>query len=96
IAGRIHPDLENQIGFFVNTLALRDTVIGDESFMTLLSKVKQTTLEAYQHQIYPFDKLVELDVQRDISRSPIFDVMLVLQNTDEIKADCDLLFMKPV
>jgi len=95
IAGRIHPDLENQIGFFVNTLALRDTVIRDESFMTLLSKVKQTTLEAYRHQIYPFDKLVELDVQRDISRSPIFDVMLVLQNTDEIKADLQNVEIKP-
>ncbi len=96
IAGRIHPDLEHQIGFFVNTLALRDTVLGDESFMTLLSKVKQTTLEAYQHQVYPFDKLVEeLDVQRDISRSPIFDVMLVLQNTDEIKTDLPNVEIKP-
>ncbi len=95
IAGRIHPDLENQIGFFVNTLALRNTVVGSESFMTLLSQVKQTTLEAYQHQIYPFDKLVELDVQRDISRSPIFDVMLVLQNTDEINADLQNAELRP-
>ncbi|OQX10934.1 MAG: hypothetical protein BWK80_45270, partial [Desulfobacteraceae bacterium IS3] len=96
IAGRIHPDLEKQIGFFVNTLAMRDTVIGSENFISLLSKVKQTTLEAYQHQVYPFDKLVEeLDVQRDISRSPIFDVMLVLQNTDEIKADLPNVEIKP-
>ena len=88
IAGRIHPDLEDQIGFFVNTLALRDTIIGSETFMTLLKKIKQTTLEAYHHQVYPFDKLVEeLDIQRDMSRSPIFDIMMVLQNTDDINAN---------
>jgi NRPS condensation-like uncharacterized protein/acyl carrier protein len=58
IAGRNHPDLENQIGFYVNTLALRDTVISHESFKTFLLNVKQTTIEAYSHQLYPFDRLV--------------------------------------
>ncbi|MDM8517687.1 amino acid adenylation domain-containing protein [Desulfobacterales bacterium HSG16] len=84
IAGRSHPDLENQIGFYVNTLAIRDEVKGEETFNTLLSKVKQTTTMAYEHQIYPFDRLVqELDIQRDVSRSPVFDVMLVLQNNSD-------------
>jgi len=86
VAGRNHPDLENQIGFYVNTLALRDNISGNESFKTLLSKVKQTFTEAYQHQIYPFDRLVEeLNIQRDVSRSPIFDVMMVLQNDANVK-----------
>jgi amino acid adenylation domain-containing protein/non-ribosomal peptide synthase protein (TIGR01720 family) len=84
IAGRNHPDLEDQIGFYVNTLALRDQITGDESFADILSKVRQTAAAAYEHQIYPFDKLVEeLNVSRDVSRSPIFDVMLVLQNPEQ-------------
>ncbi len=96
IAGRNHPDLEDQIGFFVNTLALRDTVSGNETFKSLLAKVRQTTLEAIMHQMYPFDRLVkELDIQRDVSRSPLFDVMLVLQNTEEVNADFENLEITP-
>ncbi|MBF0450080.1 MAG: amino acid adenylation domain-containing protein [Candidatus Magnetomorum sp.] len=90
IAGRNHPDLEDQIGFYVNTLALRDQINGNDSFKKLLKTVKQTTIDAYEHQVYPFDRLVEeLNVQRDVSRSPIFDSMMVLQNNDikEIKLD---------
>ncbi len=83
IAGREHPDLENQIGCFVNTIALRDILTGENSFAQVLKRVKQTAEEAYEHQIYPFDLLVsELDLERDMSRSPIFDVMVVLQNIE--------------
>jgi amino acid adenylation domain-containing protein/non-ribosomal peptide synthase protein (TIGR01720 family) len=83
IAGRDHPDLEDQIGCFVNTLALRDILAGENSFAQVLKRVKQTAQEAYEHQIYPFDLLVsELDLDRDMSRSPIFDVMVVLQNIE--------------
>jgi amino acid adenylation domain-containing protein len=81
VSGRIHPDLEHQIGFYVNTLALRDEVKPEDSFVSVLEKVKQTTLDAYQHQIYPFDRLPDdLKLSRDLSRAPIFDVMLVLAN----------------
>ncbi len=81
-AGRNHPELEGQIGFFANTLALRDEVADDDSFATLLEKVKQTTIEAYDNQGYPFDVLVgELNLARDFSRAPLFDVMLVFQET---------------
>jgi amino acid adenylation domain-containing protein len=84
IAGRAHPDLDGQVGFYVNTLALRDRVDPDATFATLLRDVRRTTLEAFEHQLYPFDYLVnELPLKRDLSRSPIFDVLLVLQNQDE-------------
>jgi tyrocidine synthetase III len=83
IAGRDHADLEDQIGMYLNTLALRTRFKGSQSFTELLSLVKQVTLEAYQHQVYPFDELVdELNLQRDTSRHPLFDVSVVLHNTD--------------
>ncbi|MEN2401844.1 amino acid adenylation domain-containing protein [Flavobacterium sp. MC2016-06] len=84
IAGRDHLDLENQIGFYVNTLALRNNVNPNESFDQLLENIKKNTLKAYEHQEYPFDQLVEdLNLKRDISRSLLFDVMMVLQNKDQ-------------
>jgi tyrocidine synthetase-3 len=80
-AGRVHEELENQIGFYVNTLALRTQIEDDKGFDALLDQVKMTTLQAQEHQLYPFDELVdELKLQRDMSRSPLFDVMVVLQN----------------
>ncbi|MCD0468079.1 condensation domain-containing protein, partial [Flavobacterium sp. ENC] len=83
ISGRIHPDLENQVGFYLNTLALRDEVSGDMSYQALLAQVKETCLDAYEHQWYPFDLLVEeLDSARDLSRSPLFDVMVVLEDME--------------
>jgi amino acid adenylation domain-containing protein/non-ribosomal peptide synthase protein (TIGR01720 family) len=80
-AGRQHQETEGLIGFFVNTLALRDRVEGEHSFRQLLQQVRQTTLEAYEQQEVPFEKIVEvLGVQRDMSRTPIFQVMFALQN----------------
>jgi amino acid adenylation domain-containing protein len=71
----------------VNTLALRTNLNGEEAFTELLSKVKQTTLEAYGHQEVPFEKVVEVVVkERELSRSPLFQVMFVLQNTGTILA----------
>ncbi|RBL90063.1 non-ribosomal peptide synthetase [Chitinophaga flava] len=81
VAGREHSDLEGQIGFYVNTLALRTQFSGAGSYLDLLSRVRQTTLDAYQHQSYPFDELVEeLPLHRDMSRNALFDVMVVLQH----------------
>lgn len=81
VSGREHSDLEDQIGFYVNTLALRNEINPEESFDELFSRVKHTTLNAYAHQAYPFDKLVEeLELKRDTSRSAVFDIMLVLHN----------------
>ncbi|TCN55434.1 amino acid adenylation domain-containing protein [Flavobacterium circumlabens] len=83
IAGRPHSDLQNQTGLYLNTLALRTQFDGQDSFIELLSNVKNKTLEAYEHQLYPFDELIEnLNLKREVSRSPLFDVMLILQNMD--------------
>lgn len=88
VAGRDHTDLENQIGFFVNTLALRNEIVPEKGFIPLLLAVSDTVTQAFDHQIYPFDRLVdELDVLRDVGRSPIFDVMVVLQNNMGISVD---------
>ncbi|CAL2082441.1 amino acid adenylation domain-containing protein [Tenacibaculum sp. 190524A02b] len=84
IAGRSHSDLANQIGLYLNTLAIRTRFEGDDSFISLLAKQKVTLLEAYEHQEYPFSSIVdELGLQRDTSRSALFDVLVVLQNQQE-------------
>jgi tyrocidine synthetase-3 len=86
IAGRLHADLESIIGMFVNTLALRNYPEGKKSFRKFLSEVKEDSLKAYENQEYQFEELVEqLNLRRDLSRNPLFDVMFVLQNMD-IKA----------
>ncbi|WP_242674838.1 condensation domain-containing protein, partial [Niastella populi] len=84
VAGREHADLEDQIGFYVNALALRYEVNPEESFASLYQAVKEDTLKSYNHQMYPFDRLVEdLNLQRDTSRSAVFDIILALQNSGE-------------
>ncbi|WP_212003982.1 non-ribosomal peptide synthetase [Chitinophaga sp. HK235] len=84
VAGREHSDLEDQIGFYVNTLALRNQIDPHVSFETVFDRIKENTQEAFEHQQYPFDRLAEdLRVKQDISRSLLFDAMLVLQNATE-------------
>ncbi|GGA37501.1 surfactin synthase subunit 1 [Kroppenstedtia guangzhouensis] len=84
VAGRPHADLFPLIGMFVNTLALRYHMEPEQTFAAYLQDVKEWTLAAFEHQIYPFDQLVEeLDLPRDMSRSALFDVMFVLQNMEE-------------
>ncbi len=81
IAGRTRQELECLIGFFVNTLIIRTKAFVTSSFAGLLEQVRDTTLGAYAHQDVPFEKLVEvLSPQRNLSRTPFFQVMFVLQN----------------
>lgn len=81
VANRNRKETENLIGFFVNTLVLRASINGDMTFRELLQQVKKTTLEAQEHQDLPFEILVEeLDPERDMSRSPLFQVMFVMNN----------------
>jgi hypothetical protein len=83
-AGRTHPDLEDLIGFFVNTLVLRADVDPQDSFRELVDNVRSTTLEAYDHQDVPFERIVEaLDPARDLGVSPLFQVMFDLMNVDD-------------
>lgn len=81
VAGRRHGDLENLIGMFVNTLALRNNPHSELTFSQFLNQVKESTLEAYENQDYPFELLVEkLNLQRELNRNPLFETMFVLQN----------------
>ncbi|WP_264530616.1 non-ribosomal peptide synthetase [Flavobacterium sp. N502540] len=83
IAGRNHTDLEGQIGCFINVLALRCQFSDKDAVTDLFRKVKKLTQEAYEHQIYPFDQLIsDLNLTHDISRNPLFDASVVLQNAD--------------
>ncbi|RKH27986.1 non-ribosomal peptide synthetase, partial [Corallococcus sp. CA041A] len=82
IAGRTQAETEGLIGFFVNTLVLRAQMDPRATFRELLAQVRGTTLAAYDHQHLPFEKLVEaVQPTRDLSRSPLFQAMFVLQNT---------------
>ncbi|MDO8341560.1 MAG: amino acid adenylation domain-containing protein [Cellvibrio sp.] len=83
IANREQVEIENLIGFFVNTLVLRSDLSGNPSFTQLLLKSKSMLLESYAHQQVPFQKVVEtIEPERTLSHSPLFQIMLVLQNIE--------------
>lgn len=82
MAGRGHADLEKQIGFYVNMLPFRTAIDSKSTFEELLQQIKTMTLNVYDHQLYPFDQIVnDLRIKRDSSRSPLFDIVMALQNT---------------
>ncbi|HLZ88457.1 MAG TPA: amino acid adenylation domain-containing protein, partial [Puia sp.] len=82
VTGRTQQETEGLIGFFINTLPLRSNLGGNPSFSELLAAVKNTALAAYDHQEVPFEKMVEEALtERDLARSPLFQVMFMLQHT---------------
>jgi amino acid adenylation domain-containing protein len=81
IAGRRSAEVENLIGLFVNTLVLRARLEPELSFTGLLAEVKKTTVEAFEHQDMPFERLVlDLNPKRDLSHSPLIQILFTLQN----------------
>ena len=84
IAGRNHLEIEGLIGFFVNTLALKTNLSGNLTFEELLKRVQQTAQQAYIHQELPYEKLIqELELERDLSRGALTQVLFSFQNTPE-------------
>lgn len=82
IANRSRPEIEGLIGCFTNTLVLRSDFAGNPTFRTLLHRVRTTVLDGLAHQELPFEKLVEeLQPERDLSRTPLFQVLFVFNNT---------------
>ncbi|MET4141100.1 amino acid adenylation domain-containing protein [Pedobacter sp. UYP1] len=91
VANRDNPELKNQIGLYVNTIAYRAAIKEDDSFNTLLHTIKNMVIEGNQHKNYPFEKLIEnLDITRDLSLNPLFSVMVNFQTPQEIKSTVDL------
>jgi amino acid adenylation domain-containing protein len=87
IAGRQSIETEGLIGLFLNTLAIRTDLSGDPSLRQVLDQVRSVTLDAYDQQDLPFEKLVEvLNPQRDLQRHPVFDVMLNFTNMPQSQA----------
>ncbi|MCP4214354.1 MAG: non-ribosomal peptide synthetase, partial [bacterium] len=88
IAARRHADIQNIIGMFINTLAIRNYPCGNKTFKEFLTELKENVLQAFEHQEYQFEELVEkISLPRDTGRNPLFDVMFNLLNHWEETAE---------
>ena len=90
ISGRTHRDTEDVMGMFINTVALRGKVDQSHRYTEFLDRMKEKCLQAYNYQDYPFDELIEaVGVQRDMSRNPLFSVMIEMQNMGQMELMLD-------
>ncbi|ONI78087.1 hypothetical protein ALI144C_32445 [Actinosynnema sp. ALI-1.44] len=97
VAGREHPEAEEVVGFFANTLVLRSDVDVDAAFADVLGNVRSTCLDSFSHREMPFDRLVEeLRPPRDLSRTPLFQVMFALLTTPGVTLDLPGLRVEPL
>lgn len=95
-SGRLHHDLKDMVGMFVNTLAIRNYPVGDKRFTDFLGEVKLRVLAAFDHQVLQYEELIDaLDVKRDPSRNPLFDVVLSYTEEAELP-DLPALKLTPV
>jgi amino acid adenylation domain-containing protein len=97
VAGRNRAEIEQLIGFFINTVVLRIDCSGQPSFRSLLNRVRQMALGAYTHQDMPFEKLVEeLQPERDTSRNPLFQVWFNMLNLGDIEVKLPGMVVEPI
>lgn len=84
VAGRQNTEIENVIGMFVNTLPIRAYPNNNKTFSEFLAEIKENVLNALENQNYRFEDLIEkMGIARDLSRNPLFDTMLIFQNTNK-------------
>lgn len=84
VSARLNKETENMLGMFSNTVALRGEPEADKKYSAFLAEIKDKCLKAFENQEYPFDELVNsLNLERDPSRNPLFDVMFLFQEEDE-------------
>jgi amino acid adenylation domain-containing protein len=97
VAGRNRPELENLVGIFMNNVALRTSLSGDPTVQQLIARVRETSLNAFAHQDIPFDRVVAgLHPDRNLNRSPLFQVMFVLQNFPMPSVELPELSVRPL
>ncbi|MDQ0273780.1 non-ribosomal peptide synthetase [Cytobacillus purgationiresistens] len=88
MSGRYHPDLENIVGMFVNTLPIRGLPESKKTFVTFLNETKNQTIQALKNQSYSIDEVLnDLSYIKDPSRNPLFDIVFVMQNMDSVSLD---------
>jgi len=96
---RPHYDLFDQVGLYLNTVVYRNQFSQDDDFVGILKKIKGNAIKSYAHKDYPFDQLIDdLNLERDMSRNPLFDIMVILNNNemaDFSKSMMDGISIKP-
>ncbi|WP_235929984.1 condensation domain-containing protein, partial [Chengkuizengella marina] len=96
VSGRNHADTEGIVGVFVNTLAMRNTPVRNKTFTTFLAEVKEQTLKAMENENYPLEDLIEkLDLERDMSRNPLFSVLFNMLNIEMQEIELQELNIQP-